>query len=76
MEYWGCDVKSGDPDNYEARAAAYYWKEAFPQIDNFVRGREELPPNNLLNYGYAILRAVVARSGFRRLITYIRNTSS
>lgn len=62
MEYWASDVKSGDPDNYEARAAAYYWKEAFPQIDNFVRGREELPPNNLLNYGYAILRAVVARS--------------
>jgi CRISPR-associated protein Cas1 len=62
MEYWASDVKSGDPDNYEARAAAYYWKEAFPQIDNFVRGREESPPNNLLNYGYAILRAVVARS--------------
>lgn len=62
MEYWSNNVKSGDPDNYEARAAAYYWKEAFPQIDNFVRGREELPPNNLLNYGYAILRAIVARS--------------
>ena len=62
MEYWVREVKSGDPDNYEARAAAYYWKEAFPQIDNFVRGRDESPPNNLLNYGYAILRAVVARS--------------
>lgn len=62
MEYWASDVKSGDPDNYEARAAAYYWREAFPGIDDFVRGREELPPNNLLNYGYAILRAVVARS--------------
>lgn len=62
MEYWMSNVKSGDTDNYEARAAAYYWKEAFPQINNFIRGREELPPNNLLNYGYAILRAVVARS--------------
>ncbi len=62
MEYWAGDVKSGDPDNYEARAAAYYWKEAFPKIEGFVRGREESPPNNLLNYGYAILRAVVARS--------------
>ena len=62
MIYWASNVKSGDPENYEARAAAYYWKEAFPQIDNFVRGREELPPNNLLNYGYAILRAIVARS--------------
>ncbi|MDR1973317.1 MAG: type II CRISPR-associated endonuclease Cas1 [Bacteroidales bacterium] len=62
MEYWASEVRSGDPDNYEARAAAYYWKEAFPKIDNFIRGRDELPPNNLLNYGYAILRAVVARS--------------
>lgn len=62
MEYWSQSVKSGDPDNYEARAAAYYWKEAFPQIENFVRGKDELPPNNLLNYGYAVLRAVVARS--------------
>lgn len=62
MEHWTENVKSGDPDNFEARAAAYYWKEAFPQIENFVRGRDELPPNNLLNYGYAILRAVVARS--------------
>lgn len=62
MEYWANNVKSGDPDNYEARAAAYYWKEIFPQIESFTRGREELPPNNLLNYGYAILRAVIARS--------------
>lgn len=62
MKYWAREVKSGDPDNFEARAAAYYWKEAFPRIDNFVRGREDPPPNNLLNYGYAILRAVVARS--------------
>lgn len=62
MEYWAMHVKSGDPDNYEARAAVYYWKEAFPQIENFVRGRDESPPNNLLNYGYAILRAIVARS--------------
>lgn len=62
MIYWADEVKSGDPDNFEARAAAYYWKEAFPQLDYFRRGREEVPPNNLLNYGYAILRAVVARS--------------
>ncbi len=44
----------------EARAAAYYWKNLF-KIENFVRDREGIPPNNLLNYGYAILRAVVAR---------------
>lgn len=62
MRVWAADVKSGDSDNLEARAAAYYWKNMFPQISNFTRGREGLPPNNLLNYGYAILRAVVARS--------------
>ncbi|MDD2996399.1 MAG: type II CRISPR-associated endonuclease Cas1 [Paludibacter sp.] len=62
MRVWVNDVKSGDSDNLEARAAAYYWKNVFPQIPDFKRGREGLPPNNLLNYGYAILRAVVARS--------------
>lgn len=62
MLAWVTDVKSGDTDNLEARAAAYYWKNMFPSIPNFTRGREGEPPNNLLNYGYAILRAVVARS--------------
>lgn len=62
MHKWRSDVKSGDPDNYEARAAVYYWANLFPSIDGFVRSREGNPPNNLLNYGYAVLRAVVARS--------------
>ncbi len=62
MMQWAADVRSGDADNLEARAAAYYWKNIFPTIPNFVRGREGVPPNNLLNYGYAILRAVVARA--------------
>ena len=62
MHKWRIDVKSGDPDNYEARAAVYYWANLFPDIDRFIRNREGLPPNNLLNYGYAVLRAVVARS--------------
>jgi CRISPR-associated protein Cas1 len=62
MLAWVGDVKSGDTDNLEARAAAYYWKNMFPAVPDFVRGREGIPPNNLLNYGYAILRAVVARS--------------
>lgn len=61
MQAWANDVRSGDPDNYEARAASYYWRNLFPSIPNFVRGREGEPPNNLLNYGYAILRACVAR---------------
>lgn len=61
MKVWAEDVRSGDPDNLEARAAAFYWKNLFANIDGFTREREGIPPNNLLNYGYAILRAVVAR---------------
>lgn len=62
MEVWAGDVRSGDADNLEARAAAYYWANLFPRIKGFRRNREGIPPNNLLNYGYAILRAVVARA--------------
>ena len=62
MKVWVGEVKSGDSENLEARAAAYYWKKLFPDIPDFVRGREGEPPNNLLNYGYAILRAVIARA--------------
>lgn len=59
---WSKEVRSGDPDNLEARAAAYYWKNLFPSIEGFTRQREGDYPNNLLNYGYAILRAIIARS--------------
>jgi len=63
MRQWKNSVQSGDPDNYEARAAAFYWRNIFKEyIDDFVRGREEAPPNNFLNYGYAVLRAVTARA--------------
>lgn len=62
MVAWASSVKSGDTDNREAVAAAYYWKELFPDIDDFTRDRYGVPPNNLLNYGYAILRAIVARA--------------
>jgi CRISPR-associated protein Cas1 len=62
MMKWASDVKSGDPENMEARAAAYYWKSIFPDIKEFKREREGIPPNNLLNYTYAILRAIIARS--------------
>lgn len=54
-------VKSGDSDNSEAQAAVYYWKHIFPEFLKFKRERYGPPPNNLLNYGYAILRAIVAR---------------
>lgn len=56
------DVKSGDADNHEAQAASYYWKRLFPESPDFRREREGPPPNAWLNYGYAILRACVARS--------------
>ena len=50
MQYWANSVKSGDPDNYEARAAAFYWKTIFSDIfKNFTRGRFDEAPNNLLN---------------------------
>ena len=62
MQKWASEVKSGDSDNLEARAAVYYWQNAFPMIENFTREREGESPNNLLNYGYAILRAIVARA--------------
>jgi len=52
-------VKSGDPTNVEGQAAAYYWPVLF---ENFIRDRYGLPPNNLLNYGYIILRSMVARA--------------
>ncbi len=62
MKRWSTDVRSGDVENVEAKAAAYYWKNIFTDIPDFVRGRDGEPPNNLLNYGYAILRAVIARA--------------
>ena len=62
MTIWSNEVRSGDPDNLEARAAAFYWKHIFPQYPDFVRDRVGEVPNNMLNYGYAILRAVIARA--------------
>lgn len=62
MQTMAAEVRSGDVENKEAQAAAYYWKNVFVDIPDFVRGREGDPPNNLLNYGYAILRAIIARA--------------
>lgn len=56
------NVKSGDADNYEAQAAAYYWRNYLPDAWQFFRKREGPPPNNLLNYGYSIIRAMMARA--------------
>ncbi|RZS94670.1 type II CRISPR-associated endonuclease Cas1 [Cecembia calidifontis] len=61
MEYLYKNVNSGDSGNHEAQAAAIYWQELF-DIPDFNRAQAGIPPNNLLNYGYAILRAVIARA--------------
>ena len=55
-------VKSGDPDNLEAQAAQYYFRRVFSTDNSFRRIPEGDFPNNLLNYGYAIIRALVARA--------------
>ena len=56
-------VKSGDSSNMEAKAAAFYWKSVFMELGGqFSRSPEGDGPNHLLNYGYTILRAMVARS--------------
>ena len=54
------NVKSGDLDNREGVAAKIYWGELFGE--DFIRSREGVEPNNMLNYGYTLLRAAVARS--------------
>lgn len=61
MEYLYKNVNSGDTTNHEAQAAAIYWQALF-DIPDFNRMQGGIPPNNLLNYGYAILRAVIARA--------------
>ena len=54
------NVKSDDSDNREGIAAKLYWQKLLGK--GFDRSRNGVPPNNLLNYGYTILRASVARS--------------
>ncbi|YCM43816.1 type II CRISPR-associated endonuclease Cas1 [Verrucomicrobiaceae bacterium 227] len=52
-------IKSGDPDNTEARAARLYWSRLFP--DREFRRHDDDFPNACLNYAYALLRAALAR---------------
>lgn len=57
------EVLSGDTSNQEGQAARYYWKYVFSsEVEDFERHRTGDTPNNLLNYGYAVLRAMVARA--------------
>lgn len=52
-------VRSGDPDNVEARAAREYWRRLWSE---FRRDDEGDRRNKLLNYGYAVVRSAVARA--------------
>ena len=54
-------VKNGDPQNNEAQAARLYFQALRPSAD-FLRDPEGCWPNAALNYGYAVLRAAVARA--------------
>lgn len=54
-------VKPGDPLNVEAHASRIYWAALFPE-DRFRRNFMAEDQNRFLNYGYAVLRAVVARA--------------
>ena len=55
-------VRSGDPDNVEATAARAYWAAWRREIPAFRRDPDASDANALLNYGYAVMRAAVARA--------------
>ena len=59
MRTYMTNVKSGDTSNMEGIAAQHYWKQLF---ENFTRERDGDAPNNYLNFGYSILRSMVARA--------------
>ena len=61
LKRYAKEVKTGDMGNQEALAAAFYFQNLF-DVEGFSRNQKGVPPNNLLNYGYAILRAVAARA--------------
>lgn len=60
MDKYLSEVRSGDTTNMEGIAAQYYWRQLFGR--DFCRGREEGGINNLLNFGYAVLRSIVAKA--------------
>ena len=61
-------IRSGDPDNIEAQASRKYWPAFFASLTDYstslgmTRNIDGLPPNNMLNYGYMVMRAAVARA--------------
>ncbi len=54
-------ARSGDPENIEAQASRKFWP-VYLQDVQFHRDINGIPPNNLLNYGYMVMRAAVARA--------------
>ncbi|GHU11317.1 CRISPR-associated endonuclease Cas1 [Betaproteobacteria bacterium] len=58
LEAIAADVRSGDMENLEGQAAAFYFPHLFGS--GFYRG-EEGWINAALNYGYTILRGAIAR---------------
>ena len=54
-------VRSGDPENIEAQASRKFWREYLQDVQ-FRRDINGPPPNNMLNYGYMVMRAAVARA--------------
>lgn len=61
LKHLATQVRSGDPSNVEAQAARRYWSAMFGD-STFKRDRDAKDENLLLNYGYAVLRAIVARA--------------
>ncbi len=59
LRYLAKQVRSGDPDNFEAQAARIYWQSLLGK--EFRRDRTQGGTNAALNYAYTILRACVAR---------------
>ena len=59
MKAWVNEVRSDDSMNLEGRAAAYYWRNFFPELNDFRRDRDLDGANALLNYGYAILESTI-----------------
>ncbi len=60
LDTFASKVKAGDSDNMEGRTSRLYWTRLFGK--NFRRDRYGGPPNALLNYGYMVVRAALARA--------------
>ena len=59
MDTYLAEVQPGDVTNREGKAASHYWNQLLP---NFKRDPDGDPPNHYFNFGYAILRSIVARA--------------